>query len=196
MKAGGAAVALLVGLFAVAGARAAEGDMSLGDPKAPVTVVEYASVGCSHCAAWANTVFPAFRQKFIDTGKVRFVFREMLTGDPALAAAGFLTARCAGPAKYFQVVEAVFADQDEIVGRDAAPVLARIAKDAGLPEERFLACIRDETALKALQTRTAAVAGANHITGTPTFVVGREKLQGEQSLTALDAAIARAARRR
>src|SRR5665213_1004091 len=111
------ALPLLASALIASGARAAsrgtDPDMALGSLRAPVTVIEYASVGCPHCAVWARTVFPAFKKKYINTGKVRFVFREMLTGDPALAAAGFLVARCAAPAKYFQVVDAIFADQDQ-----------------------------------------------------------------------------------
>ncbi|MFI4936691.1 MAG: thioredoxin domain-containing protein, partial [Caulobacterales bacterium] len=86
-------------------------DMALGDPRARVTVVEYASVGCPHCAHWNNEVFAAFKAKYIDTRKVLFVLRECLTGDPDVAAAGFLLARCAGKDKYFQVVDAIFHGQ-------------------------------------------------------------------------------------
>jgi protein-disulfide isomerase len=170
-------------------------DMALGSPRAPVTVIEYASVGCPHCAIWERDVFPAFKKAYIDPGKVRFVFREMLNGDAALATAGFLTARCAGPGKYFQVVDAVFAGQDEIVRQGPAIVLARIAKDAGLSEPRFSACLQDKAALAALQARTDLHETKDGITGTPTFVIGRRKLEGEQSVAQLGAAIAAAAHR-
>ncbi len=171
-------------------------DMALGARGAPVTVIEYASLGCPHCAVWAKEVFPAFKRKYIDTGKVRFVFREMLYGDPALAAAGFLTARCAGPARYFQVVDAVFQAQEKIAGEGGpAGTLQRIAKDAGVSEARFTACLKDQAALTALQVRTEGYARQGKITGTPTFVVGARKLDGEQSLAQLDAAIAGAGRR-
>ncbi len=166
-------------------------ETSLGSPRAPVTVIEYASVGCPHCAVWANEVFPGFRAKYIDTGKVRFVFREMLTGNGALAAAGFLTARCATSDKYFQVVDDVFAQQAEL-GREGVDALARIALRAGISRERFEACLRDEAALKALNERTTADAKAHDVTGTPTFFVGDERLDGEQTLEQLDAAISRA----
>ena len=164
-------------------------DMALGSPKAKVTVVEYASVGCPHCAVWARTVFPQFKKAQIDTGRVRFVFREMLTGDSALAAAGFLTARCAGPKKYFQVVDAVFAQQEQIEHGGAA-VLAVIAKDAGLNDKQLEACLADEAALKALTERTTKDAKDHGVTGTPTFLVQGRKLEGDQSLAQLQAAIA------
>jgi protein-disulfide isomerase len=158
-----------------------------------VTVIEYASVGCPHCAVWANEVFPGFRAKYVDTGKVRFVFREMLTGNGALAAAGFLTARCATPDRYFQVVDDVFAQQAAI-GREGVEALVRIAEHAGVTRERFEACLKDEAALKALNERTLADATAHNITGTPTFFVGDQRLDGEQTLEDLDAAIAKARR--
>jgi len=165
--------------------------MSMGNPKAPVTVVEYASVGCPHCAVWANQVFPDFRRKYVDTGQVRFEFHEMLTGNPALAAAGFLTARCADPSKYFQVVDDVFAGQEQI-GKEGIEALERIGEHAGLTKERFAACLQDHDALVALSERTQADAKAHDISGTPTFIVGEERLDGEQTLDTLDAAIARA----
>jgi protein-disulfide isomerase len=167
--------------------------MALGDPRAPITVVEYASVGCSHCAVWANEVFPAFRQKYIDTGKVRFVFREMLTGNGTLAAAGFLTARCAAPEKYFQVVDDIFAQQAEI-GREGAEALARIAEHAGVTHEHFLTCLQDRSALMALSDRTTKDAQAHGVNATPTFFVGEQRLDGEQTLQDMDAAIAHARR--
>ena len=167
--------------------------MSLGSPRAPLTVVEYASVGCPHCATWANSVFPEFRTKYIDTGKVRFEFHEMLTGNPALAAAGFLTARCVPPDKYFQVVDDVFAQQDEI-GRTGIEALEKIGEHAGLTRDQFTACLQNKAALDALSQRTFDDAKAHGVSGTPTFFVGGEKLDGEQTLEALDAAIARARR--
>ena len=168
--------------------------MALGNPRAAVTVIEYASVGCSHCAVWATTVYPAFKAKYVATGKVRFVFHEMLTGYPTVAAAGFLTARCAGPKRYFQVIDAVFARQEDIYNEKGVGILKGIAKDAGLSEGRFAACLKDEAALKALDERTQTDAAAHGVTGTPTFFVNGKKLEGEQSLADLNAAIADARR--
>ena len=177
--------------LAVAAHAASPGDMSLGNPKAPVTVIEYASIGCSHCGAWSREVFPEFKRRFIDTGRVRFVLREMLTGDADVAAAGFLTARCAAPDKYFQVVDDVFAQQTQI-GQEGIAALERIADHAGLTHDRFAACLQDAAALKALNERTQADAAAHGVTGTPTFFVGDQRLDGEQTLDDLDVAIARA----
>src|ERR1700749_2126770 len=91
-------------------------EMSMGNPKAPVTVVEYASASCPHCAAFNNDVFPEFKKKYIDTGKVRYAFREFLTPPAEFAALGFLTARCAGDKKYFPLLDALFHAQAGIYG--------------------------------------------------------------------------------
>lgn len=189
-----AAVALAGGAVRAEPAAApAAQPMALGSARAPVTVIEYASVGCPHCSIWANEVFPEFRRKYVDTGKVRFVLHEMLTGNGALAAAGFLMARCAAPDRYFQVVDDVFAQQEEI-GRTGMAALEQIGAHAGLSKARLDACLQDADALKALNERTLADAREHGVTGTPTFFVGDQKLDGEQTLEALDAAIAKARR--
>jgi protein-disulfide isomerase len=176
---------------AASAAAAGPGVHVLGSPKAPVTVVEYASVGCPHCATWANTVFPAFRKAYIDTGKVRFEFHEMITGDTELAVAGFLVADCAPPDRYFQVVDAIFADQ-EGVARGGGVALLKLAEGAGLTPAQFDACLTDPQALKALQARTDKDAAAHGVDATPTFFVDGARLQGEANLEGLAAAIARA----
>jgi protein-disulfide isomerase len=170
-------------------------DMSLGNPKAKVTVVEYASVACPVCGRWYKEVFPAFKAKYIDTGKINYIAREMLVGDAnevAIAASGFLLARCAGKDKYFAVAGAVYDSQPGIYD-DANNTLVAIARKFGLSEAQFDACVRDETALNALSARVAANAKRDNITATPTFVINGKALDaGYQPLSALDAAIAAA----
>ncbi len=169
-------------------------DMSLGSPKAPVTVIEYASVSCPHCADWAKEVFPAFKAKYVDTGKVRYVAREALTSDPAIAAAGFLTARCAGKDKYFQVVDAIYrAQQEMFTSGQPHAVLLRIAQSAGLTDAQFEACIKDEAALNALNARWEHYVRDDHINATPTFVInGKLYDKGELTMPEMDAAVAEA----
>ncbi|WP_395673248.1 DsbA family protein [Phenylobacterium sp.] len=174
----------------------AAGDMSLGDPKAPVKMVEYASVSCSHCAAFNNEVFPAFKAKYIDTGKVHYTLKEFLTPPQEVATAGFLIARCAGEDKYFGVVDAIFHNQQEMFTTgDVRGVLLRIAQSAGLTEEQFNACLTDEAAIKALEGRMERAVREDRITGTPTFVINGEKLaSGEVTLAQLEAAVAAASK--
>ena len=168
-------------------------EMSMGKADAKVTVIEYASASCGHCATFHAEVFPAFKTKYVDTGRVKYVFREFITPPAELAAAGFLTARCGGKDKYFSVLDGVFRSQEEIFRTgDMRSPLVRVAKSAGLTEEQFMACVSDEKALKALATRVEKFAKQDNITGTPTFLINGEKLDGEQSLAAFDTAIAAA----
>jgi protein-disulfide isomerase len=169
-------------------------DMTLGNPNAKVTVIEYASASCSHCAKWNEEVYPAFKAKYIDTGRVHYVFREFLTPPIELASAAFLTARCAGKDKYFSVVDAVFRAQPVMYSTgDIRGELLRIANSAGLSEQEFTQCIRDEEALKALNDRVEKAIEKDKVSGTPTFIVnGKTVASGEMTLAQLDAAIAEA----
>ncbi len=172
------------------GGAVTDDEMVMGNPKAKVTVVEYASGSCSHCARFHTEVFPAFKAKYVDTGQVKYVFREFLTEPVQLAAAGFLTARCAGKDKYFSVLDGVFRSQQEIFATgDMRGPLVRVAKSAGMTEEKFMACVSDEKALKALSARVEKFGKQDNITGTPTFIINGKKLDGEQSMASLDAAI-------
>ena len=174
---------------------AADGDMPLGSPKAKVQVVEYASLSCTHCAHWNNDVFPAFKKQFIDTGKVRYVFREFLTEPYQFAAAGYLLARRVGPDRYFQVIDAVFHQQDAIYkSQDLWGGLLKIGKSFGLTEAQFTAALEDKVALDAVNARVEKAAARDKIEATPTFFVDGERFEGGQSIETLAAAIAKAAK--
>lgn len=170
-------------------------DMSLGNPKAKVQVVEYASASCPHCARWDMEVFPAFRTKYLDTGRVRYTLKEYLTQPAALSAAGFMLARCAGKDRYFPVLDAVFRGQEEMVRTgDPRAVLHRIAADpGGLTDAQLDACLKDPAAEKALAARVARHMKVDKVTSTPTFIINGRRIEGEMSLPELDAAIAKAA---
>lgn len=174
-------------------------DMRLGNADAKVTVIEYASTSCSHCATWNEEVFPAFKAKYIDTGKVNFIYREVLTPPAQVAAASFLMARCAGKDKYFEVVDSVYRAQEEMFTTGQfREVLLRIGQSAGLDEARFNACVTDEKALKTMNDRIEKHSRAQNIQGTPTFVVNGKIVGdpsgGARSLAELDAAIAAASK--
>ena len=171
-------------------------EMSLGDPKAKVTVVEYASAGCPFCARFNNDVFPAFKAKYVDTGKVHYVFREVLVGagpEIALGAAGFLTARCAGKDKYFAVLDQLFHEQDAIYrSGDIKAGLLKIAKANGMSDQQFNDCVNNNDALVAVNNRSEK-ASADGVAATPTFVInGKKAFESVPSLAQLDAAIAAA----
>lgn len=192
-------VVAALGALALAGCSKSGGaadaaDMTLGDPKAPVKITEYASASCTHCATFNNEVFPALKAKYIDTGKVHYTFKEFLTPPVEVAAAAFLTARCAGKDKYFSVLDAVFQAQNEMFTTgDMRGVLLRVAQSAGMTEPQFNACITDEAALKALNERVEKASRDEKITATPTFLINGEKMkEGEATLAEFDAAIAAA----
>lgn len=183
------ALALAIGLGGAAPVD--KTDMILGDPKAKVTVIEYASLSCPHCARFHNGVFPAFKKKYVDTGKVRFVYREFLTDPVDLAAAGALTARCAGPKGFFKVIETFFEGQAEIYRTGKArDVLLRAGKAGGLDEAKVNACVTDKAAQAALEARVERWAEADKVTSTPTLLINGKTYEGEQSIEALDAALA------
>ncbi len=170
-------------------------DMALGDANAKITVVEYASVGCPVCAKWQADVYPAFKAKYIDTGKVRYVFREMLVGgssEVTVASAGFLLARCAGKDKYFAVNDAIFASQPGIF-YSPRETLLDIAKSSGLSEDQFARCVADETQIKALNDRVERNRRDHGVEATPTFEINGRKMEpGYHTLEEIDAAIAAA----
>lgn len=175
------------------GATVTADDMSLGDANAKVTVIEYASLACGHCAEWNKTVFPEFKAKYIDTGKVRYVFREFITAPPQLAVAGTLLARCAGKDKYFTVIDAVFHGQEEIFRTgDIRGVLLPIAQSAGLSEEAFMTCVSDEKAINALNDKVQKYAKDAKIEGTPTFFFNDDKYGNGLTMAQIDEAYAKA----
>ncbi len=154
---------------------AAEGDMALGAPEgAKVTVVEYASVTCPHCALWQKNTWPALKAKYVDTNKVRYVFRELPTPPVDAATAGFLVARCAGEDKYFDVVHQLMATQQEMITTSPRDWLLRTAQAAGLSEDQFNACVTDKDAIAAMERRVQS-ARTDGVSGTPAFFVnGKE----------------------
>lgn len=167
-------------------------DMELGPKDAKITVVEYASVGCPVCAKWQKEVWPSFKAKYVDSGKVHYVFREMLVGgteEVTVASAGFLLARCAGKDKYFAVNDAVFAAQPGVF-YSPRDTLLDIAKSVGLNEDQFNTCVNDEAALAALNKRVETNAKAHGVDATPTFEINGHKMEpGYHTLAEIDAAI-------
>jgi len=170
------------------------GQMSLGPATAKVTVVEYASLGCPICARWNNDNWDAFKAKYVDTGRVHYIYREMMTGEAPVAMAGFLLAHCVGKDKYFQVIDAVYRQVGPLLesGQQAAERdrLIKVAESAGLTDDQFNACVSDDKAINAEQAKTENTAKTNNIDSTPTFVINGKTLTGYQDMATLDKAIA------
>ena len=153
-------------------------DFVLGKADAPVTIIEYASMTCSHCAAFAKTTFPKLKSAYIDTGKVRYVLREFPLDN--LAAAVFLLARkTAGTdaARYYALVDLFFHTQEEWAVRNPVEPLKKVAKQAGITDEQFETAINDPALLKSMEdVREQAVKlGVN---ATPTFFINGTKASG------------------
>lgn len=178
-------------------------DMSLGSATAKVTLIEYASPTCPHCAAWNEEVFPSFKAKYVDTGKVRYVLREAMIHGPPDAAV-FMLARCAGKDRYFDVISRVFATQAEMYRggtvRGVHDILRREAATLGIDAAAYEACVSDEAAFEALKARVTRADEVDKVAGTPTFDVNGVRVETplgkEIDLATLDAAIAAAKKRK
>jgi protein-disulfide isomerase len=159
-------------------------DIALGSNDAPVTIVEYASMTCSHCAAFYATSFPELKSKYIDTGKVRFILREFPL-DP-LAAAGFMVARCAGDDKRNAIVELLFAQQKNWVFTNK-PVesLANLVKQTGMSQTSFEACLKNQDLYNKIAKVHDQAAEKFGVNATPTFFINGKKQNGEMSPDAL-----------
>ncbi len=166
-------------------------DMALGAADAPVTIVEYASMTCPHCASFHEHVYPALKEKYIDTGRARFIFREFPLDDLALFAA--MLARCAPEAKFFPLLDVLFERQRTWASRDAKPVdeLFAIARSAGFTEAQFNQCRENEEVAAGIRDTKERAASQFEVRGTPSFFVNGVPLQGN-GLEDFDAAIAAA----
>jgi protein-disulfide isomerase len=156
------------------------GDVMIGSDKAPVTVIEYASMTCPHCAHFEETTLPELKKRYIDTGKVRYVMREFPLD--ALAAAGFMLARCAGPDKYETVVETLFAKQADWVTQKPIEPLKAIAKQFGFTEESFDKCLANQKVLDDIQAVRDHAVNKLGVNSTPTFFINGKRFVGDLSI--------------
>lgn len=150
-------------------------DMSIGSADAKVTVIEYASPTCPHCASWAKEVFPAFKTKYIDTGKARYVLRETPVHGPADVAV-FMLARCAGKERYFSIIDGAWHSLADLDLNNPRPWVFRLGASAGMSEAETNTCITNEANLNALNERSAKQAAEFKVDQTPTFVINGKKL--------------------
>lgn len=161
------------------------GDMTLGDKSAPITVYEYASLTCSHCADFEKNTFPLVKANYIDTGKVYYVFRDF-PFDP-VATAAFMLARCAGPERYFGFIEVLFDRQVQWAFVETPmEELKKIAKQGGFSDETFDACMKDQAIFDHVKSVAQRAALAFGVRSTPTFFVNGEKIEGAIPYEELD----------
>lgn len=153
------------------------GDMSLGDPNAPVTVIDYASLTCSHCADFEINTLPKLKEKYIETGKVHYILRDF-PFDP-IATAAFMLSHCAGEERYFGFIGVLFRQQANwAFTQTPMEDLKAIARQGGISEERFDQCMKDKRIFD--HVREVALRGAQTfgVRSTPTFFINGEKVEG------------------
>jgi protein-disulfide isomerase len=168
-----------------AGLSITKDDRVLGNPNAPITIVEYASLTCPHCAHFANDVLPELKKKWIDTGKAKLVLRDFPLDEPALRAA--MIARCAPPDRYYAYVETFFAAQDKwVMARDYREALARLVKLGGMSKDEFDNCLKN-TALENKIVEGRLVASKEFdVNSTPTFFINGTKFTGAPTVEEFD----------
>jgi protein-disulfide isomerase len=162
-------------------------DMALGPANATVTITEYASMTCPHCAAFNETVFPKIKSEYIDTGKVRYVFREFPLD--IKAAAGSMLSRCIAKddaGKYFAVTDMLFKQQNDWVMKNTTETLTRIGKQAGLSQQAVESCLKDQALLDKIAADQKYAAEVLKVDSTPTFFLNGEKIKGATSFEEFD----------
>ena len=162
-------------------------DMALGPKDAAVTITEYASMTCPHCAAFNENVFPKIKAAYIDTGKIRYVFREFPLD--IKAAAGSMLSRCIAKddsAKYFAVTDLLFRQQADWVAKNTTDALTRIGKQAGLSQQQVEACLKDQSLLDKIVADQKYASEVLKVDSTPTFFINGEKIKGETSFEEFD----------
>jgi protein-disulfide isomerase len=162
-------------------------DMALGPANAPVTITEFASMTCPHCAAFNEAVFPKIKSEYIDTGKIRYVFREFPLD--IKAAAGSMLARCIAKGdsgKYFAVIDMLFKQQNDWVTKNTTETLIRIGKQAGLSQQAVENCLKDQALLDKIAADQKYASEVLKVDSTPTFFINGEKIKGETSFAEFD----------
>src|SRR6185312_11797739 len=163
--------------------KAALPDMVMGDANAPVTIIEYASMTCPHCAHFQETTFPELKKRYIDTGKVRYIFREFPLDN--LAAAAFMLARCASvddKGRYFALIDNLFRQQRQWAVEKPIPPLMAIAKQAGFTEQSFNACLANQQVLDGIESIRQRAVDKFKVQSTPTFFINGTSYPGALSI--------------
>jgi len=190
--------ALLAVLAAAAPAAAAEPsfpiDQVLGRPDAPVTILDYSSTTCGHCAAFHATTFPKIKAEWIDTGKAKLVFRDFPTAPADLSLGASMIVHCAGPDLYFRLLGLLFEQQDRWMGAaNPLDAIKKLTKLAGMGETKVDACLTREDLAQAIEARAKDAHDRFGIDGTPSFVINGKVLSGARPYEEFDKALKAAA---
>ena len=178
----------LLPLFVLAcadAARAADSypiDQAMGKPDAPVTIVEYASLTCPHCAHFDEDSLPRIKAQWIATGKARLIFRDFPTGPVGLSLAASMVTHCAGPQRYFGVLDLLFRTQEKwIDARSPIDEIKHVVAVAGIRPDQVDACLKRQDLLNAIQARADAANKTYNIDSTPTFMIDGKIFSGDMS---------------
>jgi len=164
------------------------GDVFLGPPDAKVTIVEYASMTCPHCAAFHRDTWPELKKRYVDTGKVRFALREFPL-DP-LATAGFMLARCDGESKYYPIVDLLFSQQRAwAYAERPLDALRQMMKQAGFSQEKFDSCLKDQKLYDAVNAVKARGESVFKVDSTPTFFINGQRHSGNLTIDEIEKVI-------
>jgi protein-disulfide isomerase len=164
------------------------GDVAQGPEDAKVTIIEYASLTCSHCAAFHQQTYPELKKRYIDTGKVRYILREFPL-DP-LATAGFMLARCEGEAKYYPIVDLLFTHQRSWAFTEKPlDALRQMMRQAGFSQEKFDSCLKDQKLYDAVNAVKNRGIETFKVDSTPTFFINGQRHPGNLSIDELEAII-------
>ena len=158
-----------------------EEEIILGDPNAPITMIEYASMSCPHCASFHLNTLPAIKEEYIDTGKVKFVFRDYPFNLPALQASMII--RCVGENVYFKYINALFGLQKKWVkSKGSAEKLFEIMNNSGMTQKEFNNCLNDKDMENKILSGQLEAQKQLNIRTTPSFIVNGKKLEGNKPI--------------
>ena len=167
-------------------------DRVLGKADAPITIVEYASLTCPHCAHFDVDVLPKLKEKWINTGKAKLVLRDFPLDEPALRAA--MVARCAPAERFYPLVDTFFAQQEQwVMSRDYRGALEKLAKLGGMSDKEFKACISDKKLEDQVAQSRLTASQQLGVDATPTFFINGKKFEGAPTVEAFDQALSGAA---
>ena len=164
-------------------------DFIIGEASAPVTIIEYASLTCPHCARFHNQVVPGLKKELIESGKVRLVYRDFPLDQ--LAMAGSLLARCAGRDRYFAFLDVLFRDQARWArSQDPVQALSQIARLGGMGKEKFESCLKDKKLQEVILKKRLDGSQKYQVNSTPTLIINGKKYSGGLTLDQIKAVVA------
>lgn len=187
---------LVLGLVVAAGsAQAADKvetfaiDRVLGKPDAPLTIIEYASTTCGHCATFHKETLPRIKKDWIDTGKAKLIYRDFPTGPAGLSVGASMIAHCAGPERYFGVLGLIMQQQSNWMSKTPLEDLKKTVRLAGITGEQVDECLTRQDLATAIQARAQAAQGLHGIESTPTVVIDGKTIVGAQAYEVYDKAL-------